>query len=208
MCLASLFCSTSCAPRHRWYRLIAPCAPGANLASCPSGKIALEGWEIKAAFCPWCAGADDVHAGDYLLLGSAAAAPNICSPVGAVYGRPLSCAPSEVQSVSEARRDSRRGSLSRTSSTASMAAMGVGGPVARGSERNMAINERIDDYLNGAGQKMLERSRSKMAEENGTMNGMIVDGGSVKDVYSADGLVSRGWNKARKKTKDLTVLWR
>lgn len=116
--------------------------------------------------------------------------------------------PSEHQSVSEARRDSRRGSegLSRTSSTTSVGTMGgaaVGGPVAEASKRNVAINERFDEYVNGGGQRILERSRSGGSDENGTATNGGRDG-ETGFVNGGEGM----WSKARKKSKEMSVFWK
>lgn len=75
--------------------------------------------------------------------------------------------------------------------------------MASAATRNVAINERFDEYLNGGGQRIMERSRTGSSEDGGA-NG---ETGSVKDV-SGEGLVSRGWSKARKKSKDLSVFWK
>lgn len=119
--------------------------------------------------------------------------------------------PSEHQSVSEARRDSRRGSrevLSRTSSTTSVGTMGGGfaggGPVAEASKRNVAINERFDDYLSGGGRRILERSKSSGSDENGAVaNGSGRDG----ETGSVNG-TERMWSKARKKSREISVFWK
>ncbi|KAF2398410.1 hypothetical protein EJ06DRAFT_107327 [Trichodelitschia bisporula] len=66
MCLAELNVSlNSC--QHRWYHLLRSCAPNINLHTCPT-RLALEGWEIKCGFCPFCA-AWPLPDGEFLLFG-------------------------------------------------------------------------------------------------------------------------------------------
>lgn len=56
MCVANLNVAlTPCS--HRWYTLIRPCSPEANLSNCPQ-KLRLEGWETRIETCPWCDSCD------------------------------------------------------------------------------------------------------------------------------------------------------
>ncbi|KAF2432352.1 hypothetical protein EJ08DRAFT_659035 [Tothia fuscella] len=135
MCIAELNVSlNTCA--HRWYHLVRPCVEGANLQACPT-RLALEGWEIKCDFCPFCAGWP-LGGGEFMLLGSH---PHSRS---SSFSAPLSRTPSMTTSVSAARRDSRRGSMaiSETSNTSA-----PGSPVFTTSERNRSMNNRVDSYF-------------------------------------------------------------
>jgi hypothetical protein len=113
--------------------------------------------------------------------------------------------------VSAARRDSRRGSLTRTDSSASLANVGEVGPVGLASQRNRDINARFDEYLSGASQRLLERGRGR-SEDGGTpQNGYAVAAVMTEaEIMNGDmnGLVAKGWAKARKKSKDLSGLFK
>ncbi|KAF2747944.1 hypothetical protein M011DRAFT_457879 [Sporormia fimetaria CBS 119925] len=124
MCKAEL--NVSLLPcRHRWFHLVDGCTPTTDLSNCGS-KLGLQGWEIKCEFCPFCA-EWDASASEYKLIG------NDSTP--AVGG--LTRTPSI--SLRAARRESRRGSLSRSNSSTSITAMA--------SEKNKAMNARVDAYL-------------------------------------------------------------
>jgi len=112
--------------------------------------------------------------------------------------------------VSAARRDSRRGSLTRTDSSASLANGGEVGPVELASQRNRDINARFDEYLSGASQRKLERGKVR-SEDGGTQNGYAVTAALIEtEMMNGDGngLVAKGWAKARKKSKDLSGLFK
>ncbi|QDS75228.1 hypothetical protein FKW77_000354 [Venturia effusa] len=113
--------------------------------------MALEGWEIKCDFCPFCAGWP-LDAGEFVLLGSQ---PHSRSNS---FNDPLSRRSSLATPVSIARRDSKRERLTRTDSASSytssqngMSALGalaaLGSPVYAASERNRAMNQRVDNYF-------------------------------------------------------------
>lgn len=66
MCVAELNVSTQpCG--HRWFHLLRPCSPSANLDNCKR-KLGLAGWELKCDFCPYCSGWN-ISTSDYRLLG-------------------------------------------------------------------------------------------------------------------------------------------
>lgn len=131
MCVVDLNVSLSNC-QHRWYHLLRPCNPVTNLSNCAS-KLALEGWETKCDFCPYCDGWN-LDSASYRLVG------NDRSP--SVGG--LSRSPSLSVSLSSARRDSRRGSLARTDSSTSVSELPV---VQAAGEKNRAQNSRIDAYF-------------------------------------------------------------
>ncbi|KAK7191337.1 hypothetical protein DPSP01_003045 [Paraphaeosphaeria sporulosa] len=124
MCVAEL--NVSLMPcRHRWYHLSRACSPSTDLSNCDK-KLGLAGWEIKCDFCPYCSGWN-LTKSEYRLVG------NDRAP--AIGG--LSRTPS--LSLNTARRESRRGSLSRTDSSNSIAILAQ--------EKNRALNARVDAYL-------------------------------------------------------------
>lgn len=124
MCIAEL--NVSLLPcRHRWYHLSRSCSPSTNLSNC-GGRLGISGWEIKCDFCPYCAGWN-VSGTEYRLLG------NDRAP--AVGG--LSRTPSLT--LTTTRRETRRGSLSRTDSSTSITMMAQ--------EKNRAMNARVDAYF-------------------------------------------------------------
>lgn len=124
MCIAEL--NVSLQPcRHRWYHLVRSCSPSTNLANC-GGKLGISGWEIKCDFCPYCAGWN-LSTSEYRLVG------NDRAP--AIGG--LSRTPS--LSLTTTRRETRRGSLSRTDSSNSISLMAQ--------EKNRAMNARVDAYF-------------------------------------------------------------
>lgn len=138
MCIAEL--NVSLLPcRHRWYHLLRPCSPSTNLSNCPS-KLSLEGWEIKCDFCPYCA-TWNLDNASYRLVG------NDRSP--SVGG--LSRTPSVA--LSSTRRESRRSSLARTDSSNSVTMMAA-------SEKNRAINARINAYLSTHPERILQNDPS------------------------------------------------
>jgi len=124
MCIAEL--NVSLLPcRHRWYHLSRACSPSANLSNC-TRKLGLAGWEIKCDFCPYCAGWN-LSNSEYRLVG------NDRAP--AVGG--LSRSPSLT--LTSARRETRRGSLSRSDSNTSITMLAQ--------EKNRAMNARMDAYF-------------------------------------------------------------
>lgn len=124
MCVAEL--NVSLLPcRHRWYHLSRACSPSTNLSNC-TGRLGISGWEIKCDFCPYCAGWN-VSGTEYRLLG------NDRAP--AVGG--LSRTPSLT--LTTTRRETRRGSLSRSDSSTSITMMAQ--------EKNRAMNARVDAYF-------------------------------------------------------------
>ncbi|KAF2655873.1 hypothetical protein K491DRAFT_704369 [Lophiostoma macrostomum CBS 122681] len=144
MCVAEL--NLSLLPcRHRWYHLSRSCSPSSNLSNCPT-KLGISGWEIKCDFCPYCSGWN-VSPSEYRLVG------NDRSP--AVGG--LSRTPS--LSLTTARRESRRGSLSRTDSSNSITMMAQ--------EKNRAMNARVDTYFRLAPEVSSVPAPLREADEEG-----------------------------------------
>ncbi|KAF1987071.1 hypothetical protein K402DRAFT_312816, partial [Aulographum hederae CBS 113979] len=142
MCVTELNVSTmDC--RHRWYRLLRPCTSDTNLANCAS-KLVLEGWEVKASFCPFCAGWSEHDPMSYRLVGN--------DRMPSIGGLSRSSSMSTT-SLTSARRDSRRGSLASSESSNSIQWATNFNVVAEvpitqlASERNKARNQRIDAYL-------------------------------------------------------------
>jgi hypothetical protein len=124
MCVAEL--NVSLQPcRHRWYHLSRPCKPSANLINC-GNKLGLSGWEIKCDFCPYCAGWN-VSATEYRLVG------NDRAPASGGLSRTPSL------TLTTTRRETRRGSLSRSDSNTSITMMAQ--------EKNRAMNARVDAYF-------------------------------------------------------------
>jgi hypothetical protein len=137
MCKAELNVSLE-ACRHRWYHMIQPCMPGSNLLGCPS-KLVLEGWEIKCDFCPFCSGWP-IDAGEFVLLGGHSRSSS--------FNEPLSRRSSLATTVSVARKDSKRGTLTRADSAGSLGSGSAqGSPVFAAGERNRAMNQRVDSYF-------------------------------------------------------------
>ena len=79
------------------------------------------------------------------------------------------------------------------------------------SQRNRDINSRFDEYLGGASQRMLERGRGR-SEDGGTpQNGFAIAAAMAEMDFmggESGGLVAKGWAKARKKSKDLSGLFK
>ncbi|KAF2712497.1 hypothetical protein K504DRAFT_359112, partial [Pleomassaria siparia CBS 279.74] len=146
MCVAEL--NVSLLPcRHRWYHLVRNCSPSTNLSNCGS-KLAISGWEIKCDFCPYCS-RWDLSNSEYRLVG------NDRAP--AVGG--LSRVPSLT--LTTTRRESRRGSLSRTDSNTSITMMAQ--------EKNRAMNARVDAYFRVASappEIALPSSLAEVEEDN------------------------------------------
>jgi hypothetical protein len=176
MCVAELNVSTlPC--RHRWYHLVRPCSRGTNLFNCPA-KLGLEGWEIKCDFCPYCADWN-IDDGTYRLVG------NDASPSIGGLSRSSSMA------LSTHRRESRRGSITRSDSSASITVMAA-------SEKNRALNARVDAYLGARPDRMvsLDLRRSDTGEdEPGSPTDSNSSGGDDK---ASVNFMSRGWKKSKR----------
>ena len=124
MCVAEL--NVSVLPcRHRWYHLSRSCTPTTDLSNCDK-KLGINGWEIKCDFCPFCSGWN-LPSSDYRL---------VCNDRAPAEGG-LSRTPS--LSLTTTRRESRRGSLSRSDSSNSISMMAQ--------EKNRALNARVEAYL-------------------------------------------------------------
>ncbi|EKG19986.1 hypothetical protein MPH_02716 [Macrophomina phaseolina MS6] len=137
MCVAEL--NVSVLPcRHRWYHLLRPCSPSTNLSNCPN-KLGIEGWETKCDFCPYCA-SWNLSNTDFRLVG------NDRSPSVGGLSRSPSLNYGSTTTLTSARRDSRRASLSRTDSASSIPALGLS-VVEKTGEKNRAISARLDAYL-------------------------------------------------------------
>jgi hypothetical protein len=125
MCIAELNCSVlPC--RHRWYHLSRPCSPSSNLSTCGK-KLAITGWEIKCDFCPYCSGWN-LSNSEYRLIGTDS------SPASGGLSRTPSL------TLNTTRREMRRGSLSRSSSSTSLTMM-------QAQEKNRALNDRVNAYF-------------------------------------------------------------
>jgi hypothetical protein len=206
---------------HRWYHMIQPCMPGCNLLSCPN-KLALEGWEIKCDFCPFCSGWP-LDAGEYVLLGSLSHSRN-----DSLNGS-LSRRSSLATTVSMARRDSRRASLTRSDSSGSYSDQNVlGSPVYVASERNKAMNQRVESYFVAVPENVMDTQMRKPSTSAGwgmgswspTSEDIIEDNedirrGSNSTSSSRSGhsraVVSKAgsaWEKAKRRSQDLTKLFR
>jgi hypothetical protein len=182
MCIASLN-RTTAACGHAYFHLTQTCQPAANLASCP-GKVSLAGWEQRPSVCAFCSGAANLDAGTtYKLLGQddSAAVPGGLS-------RHNSLSTMTTSSMTSARRDSRRGSLARSDSSA-----GSGGTptyfsnTAAASDRNIYRNQRIDTYLAQLPENVYLTGRSGARTEAETGGG----GGSSSGL-SRNGSTSSG----------------
>lgn len=183
MCVAELNVSLSPC-RHRWYRLLRPCAPNMNLSNCPS-KLGIEGWETKCDFCPYCIGAPDLST--YRLVG------NDRSP--SIGG--LSRSPSLSMSLSSTRRDSRRGSLARSDSSTS--ATGV---MLAAGEKNRALNARLDAYLASCPEKTI---RAEGEDPDAQPPSPVSDGEngqvSVAQKDASGSRFGKSWKKGKRFSK-------
>ncbi|KAF2500097.1 hypothetical protein BU16DRAFT_236050 [Lophium mytilinum] len=188
MCVAEL--NVSLLPcRHRWYHLVRPCTPSANLSNC-GDKLALSGWEIKCDFCPYCSGWNLTNS-EYRLVG------NDRTP--SIGG--LSRSPS--LSLSSARRESRRGSLARTDSSTSITMMAA-------QEKNRALNARVDAYLRVTPEHMPE-SKTGEDEADGVGGPQSLSdsdksegqGSSAHSETKGSGLFGKGWKKSKRFSKTL-----
>lgn len=232
MCKADLNLSLE-GCRHRWYHMIQPCMPGFNLTTCP-GKLALEGWEIKCDFCPFCAGWP-LNAGEFVLLGSQ---PHSRS---SSFSDPLSRRSSLATTVSVARRDSKRGSLTRTDSAASYAsshsgisALGalaaLGSPVYAASERNRAMNQRVHSYFETVPGNVIDTQQTRRTSATWGSTGsrspmaMGIAEDSAEDIrrgsnstnssasqnskVTAIAKTGSAWKKAKRRSQDVTKFFR
>jgi hypothetical protein len=204
MCVAELNVSLNDC-RHRWYHLVRPCVPGASLQNCPS-KLALEGWEIKCDFCPFCANWP-VGGGDFMILGGQ---PHSRS---SSFSSPLSRTPSLSTSVSAARRDSRRGSLARSDTGVS-----EGSPVHITSERNKAMNQRVDAYFVAPPETIAETLSRKSSSTSATPAEEVEDENVRRASGSTSSSGARGdhvaekagkvWQSAKRRSRDFTSFFR
>ncbi|KAF2814382.1 uncharacterized protein BDZ99DRAFT_380610 [Mytilinidion resinicola] len=190
MCVAEL--NVSILPcRHRWYHLVRPCTPSANLSNC-GDKLALSGWEIKCDFCPYCSGWN-LTSSEYRLVG------NDRTP--SVGG--LSRSPS--LSLSSTRRESRRGSLARTDSSTSVTMMAA-------QEKNRALNARVDAYLRVTPEHMVMMEPKTGEDEADGVGGPPStsdsdksegQGSSAHSEAKGAGLFGKGWKKSKRFSRTL-----
>ncbi|KAF2457898.1 hypothetical protein BDY21DRAFT_18808 [Lineolata rhizophorae] len=153
MCVTEL--NVSLLPcRHRWYRFQESCAPGRNLSNCWD-KLKLSGWENRVDHCPFCSSETwPYDTTIYRLLGN----DRTPSVGGFARSESLSLAASTASTVSwrpspSDSDSSRRGSLARTDSSASITMFNAG-------EKNRAQNLRLDAYLSSNPDKLLQLDRS------------------------------------------------
>jgi hypothetical protein len=224
MCVAELNVSLNQC-NHRWYHLVRPCYQGAGLQNCPS-KLALEGWEIKCDFCPFCA--DWPLSGDeFMLLGGN---PHSRS---SSFSSPLSRTPSLTTTVAAARRDSRTGSLARSdssisssrSSNAAFPAALAGSPVHAASERNRAMNSRVESYFVALPEEVSEARNKRQStatptwanwavpveEDESVRRGSDSTTSSTSAKIAAEavaGKAGKAWKTAKRRSRDLTGFFR
>jgi hypothetical protein len=158
---------------HRWYHLLTPCTASSSLSNCP-GKLAIEGWEIKCDFCPFCAGWD-LSTNEFMVLGGSTARNGSVSSAASTssggygdnsdlkfrstpIGIPLSRQPSLTASVSGARRVSRSGSFAGSDINISPY---DAGPVLGALEKNQQMNARIHGYIDELPELSSDGKRSK-----------------------------------------------
>jgi hypothetical protein len=213
MCVAELNVSlNSCS--HRWYHLVRPCVEGANLQSCPS-KLALEGWEIKCDFCPFCA-CWPLSGGEWMLLGGN---PHSRS---SSFSSPLSRTPSLTTSVAAARRDSRRNSSARSDTSSIMSA--AGSPVYYAGEKNRAMNQRVDSYFVQLPETIAETQQKRpgtsgtawgnwaVATPEGSVGGDLRRGSASTSSSTSTKFVAekagKAWKTAKRRSRDLTGFFR
>ncbi|KAK3078883.1 hypothetical protein LTS18_006375 [Coniosporium uncinatum] len=154
MCLVSLNVSTL-ACQHRWYHLQRPCRDGLNLSTC-TGKITMSGIkETKINSCPHCDGSVINDPSSYRLIG------NDRTPSIGGLSR------SSSSSLASARRDSRRGSLAHTDSSAEtngtifpLASLAEMPLVQSTAQKNQATNARVHAYINAL-PEAVNRARSR-----------------------------------------------
>jgi len=158
MCLVDLNRSTT-GCHHSWYKLIEPCSANISLANCTDG-IKVDGWEIRASFCPWCQNWA-ASAEEYRLVGTSVSSrhPSVSSSVSSIgelsspdQAWSISQRASASTSVSDARRLSRSASI--TSDTGHKAS-----PVSMTSVKNQRMNNRVDRYINEYPPYLSEASR-------------------------------------------------
>ncbi|KAL5118049.1 hypothetical protein ACEQ8H_004036 [Pleosporales sp. CAS-2024a] len=167
MCVAEL-CVTVLPCQHRWYHLVRPCTPSSNLSTCGK-KLGIAGWEVKVDYCPYCQG--HVSEFEYRLIGDGPA-----PPVGSLSG----LARAHSTSLSAARRDIRLDEFTRTDSATSVGSKSS--LVAAASEKNRAMNSRLDAYFfpaNGEPSPVSPYPISRDDEEDTTIT-------SRSDASSAD----------------------
>ncbi|KIW08037.1 uncharacterized protein PV09_00981 [Verruconis gallopava] len=215
MCKAELNVSLNeC--QHRWYHLLRPCIPGGNLNSCP-GKLAIEGWEIRCDFCPFCS-SWPLENGEFLLFGGS---PHSRS---SSISTPLSRTPSLSTTVNVARKDSKRSNLARSGSETSISNAALGSPVFSAGEKNKALNSRVDTYFESQPENLLEaRSRRTLnsgwgglpradeTEEEKKFDRRSSESTNSSNTVLRDAVGSKAakaWRAARRRSKDVTSFFR
>jgi hypothetical protein len=113
--------------------------------NCPS-KLGISGWEIKCEFCPFCSGWN-VDPSEYRLIGNDRAGS--LGSLGALARTPS-------LSLSATRRESRTSSFSTVDSNSGIAAMA--------SEKNKAMNERVNAYFARAPQPQTPATPTPLRE--------------------------------------------
>jgi len=79
------------------------------------------------------------------------------------------------------------------------------GPVELASQRNRDINARFDEYVSGASKRLLERGRGR-SEDVPPVVAALTETEIINE--EENGFVAKGWAKARKKSKDLSGLFK
>lgn len=160
MCVAQL-CVTTQPCQHRWYHLVRPCDADANLATC-SKKLGITGWEVKSDTCPYCQG--NATDNQYRLIGDGPA-----PPVGSLSGLARAHS-SHASSLHAARRDTRLELI--TSRTDSVTSIGSKSSiVTAASEKNRAMNSRLDAYFFPSSDSPISPYPSAVREDDEDSNG-------------------------------------
>lgn len=173
MCLVSLNVSTL-ACQHRWYHLQRPCRDGLNLSTC-TGKITMSGIkETKINSCPHCDGSVINDPSSYRLVG------NDRTPSIGGLSR------SSSSSLASARRDSRRGSLAYTDSSAEtnntaypLASLAEMPLVQSTAQKNQATNARVHAYINAL-PEAVNRARTRDGWSSEDMASQAGDADSIR----------------------------
>jgi hypothetical protein len=199
MCVAEL-CVTVLPCQHRWYHLVRPCSPSSNLSTCGK-KLGISGWEVKCDHCPYCHG--HVSEFEYKLIGDGPA-----PPVGSLSG----LARAHSTSLNAARRDIRLDNITRTDSATSVGSKSS--LVTAASEKNRAMNSRLDAYFFPSADQPYPAVREDDAESNSATSPSDTssnDRASMRHAsisMSAEPYKANMLSRVRQRTKRISTIFR
>jgi hypothetical protein len=145
------------------------------------------------------------------------------------FNDPLSRRSSLATTVSVARRDSKRGSLTRSDSNKSYSGQtALGSPVFAASERNRAMNQRVDSYFVAVPENVVDTQTRRTSTSGGwamgswspTAENIVEDNEDIRrgsnstssslsaSSKAVTAKAGSAWKKAKRRSQDLSKFFR